>query len=150
MNGITLLRFVYIFALVNVTSIVASQRVLEYYIPEGYSGWVSIIYNIESAQPIERKNGKISETYIILIPEAGILMTSSNLSDIGIHRTRYYWYSDDTTTQFRERVVSANEGEVKVRIYCESGNSAQQKFYVFDRLVSLNDPATQRTCETRP
>jgi hypothetical protein len=53
------------------------RATMQYYLPEGFSGWVSVTYRIPDAPPLEKKDGK----YQVFIPEDGILETSTALHD---------------------------------------------------------------------
>jgi hypothetical protein len=47
----------------------------QYYLPEGFHGWVTIRFEREGSPPLEKKDG----AYQVYIPESGILETSSEL-----------------------------------------------------------------------
>ena len=57
-------------------------------IPEGYTGWVRIEFEVQGAPPLPTEGGE----YILKIPPGGILQTSS-AEQYGWAKDRYYYYS---------------------------------------------------------
>ncbi len=57
-------------------------------IPEGYTGWVRIEFEVQDAPPLAKEDGE----YIVKIPPGGVLRTSS-AEEYGWARDHYYYYS---------------------------------------------------------
>lgn len=61
----------------------------DYYFPAGYSGWVSIKYQVPGAPPLEQADGR----WQLHLPDSGYLVTSTPL-ETGWGRDRYFFASD--------------------------------------------------------
>ncbi len=57
-----------------------------YYIPEGYTGWVTVKYEKEGQPPLKEVDG----TWELRIPASGVLETSSSLGS-GWARDEFFW-----------------------------------------------------------
>jgi len=66
----------------------ASRRSLRFLIPEGYSGWVRVEFEISGAPALTSEGGQT----VVKIPPTGRLMTSSP-EQYGWARDSYYFYS---------------------------------------------------------
>lgn len=67
----------------------APPRSLHFFIPEGYSGWVRVEFEIPGAQTLPSEAGHT----VLKIPASGMLRTSSP-EEYGWARDNYYFYSD--------------------------------------------------------
>lgn len=75
-----------------------------YYIPEGYSGWVTIKYEKPDAPALPVEDG----TQILRIPRSGILETSSEL-DEGWSRDEHYWYGPNGESLIPKNIENGTE-----------------------------------------
>lgn len=67
----------------------APPRSLHLFIPEGYSGWVRVEFEIQGEAPLPSEAGHT----VLKIPASGVLKTSSP-EEYGWARDYYYFYSD--------------------------------------------------------
>ena len=67
------------------------RRPSRYLIPEGYVGWVKIIFKVPAAPALPVENGH----YLIRFPSTGVLQTSSDIEYGVTSKDDYYYYSDD-------------------------------------------------------
>lgn len=103
-----------------------------YYIPKGYSGWVTIKYEKPGAPPLPEKDGALE----YWIPSNGILETSSKLVE-GWSRDEHYWYGSST-----ELIPKAEgEGEDRKR-YIHDGKETEQ---VVDSIIKYLPSQTDTT-----
>jgi uncharacterized protein DUF6843 len=63
-------------------------------VPDGYVGWIQIIYNVPDAPELSKENG----SYIIKLPPSGRLKTSSRV-EYGWARDEFYSYSGTRRTR---------------------------------------------------
>lgn len=75
-----------------------------YYIPEGFSGWVTIRYEKPDAPALEEKDGVL----MIWVPENGIVETSSKLVN-GWARDEHFWYGDGQVVSIPKAVGEGND-----------------------------------------
>jgi hypothetical protein len=83
---IILLSFVNTAALLGGYILWKKQPNRDFYLPEGYAGWVRIRYSTPGAPPLEVKEGVLQ----LHVPESGLLETSTVLR-MGWRRDRYFW-----------------------------------------------------------
>ena len=76
----------------------------QYYIPQNFSGWVTIKYEKPNAPALEEKNGYLQ----VIIPENGIVETSSKLES-GWSRDEHYWMIDAKTTLIPKSIGEAED-----------------------------------------
>lgn len=100
---------------------VRSSRFL---IPENYTGWVRIEFDVQGAPPLPKEGGE----YVITIPPDGILRTSSP-EQYGWAHDRYYYYSG----QAMRSLSDSGEGAlIWGKLNGEaSGKSGQRKYEEF-------------------
>jgi len=67
----------------------SSQRSSRFLIPEGYTGWIRIEYEVQGAPPLPLEGGQ----YVLKIPTDRVLRTSS-AEQYGWAKDHYYYYSD--------------------------------------------------------
>jgi hypothetical protein len=101
-----------------------STRSSRFLIPEGYTGWVRIEFEVQGAPPLPMEGGE----YIIKIPANGVLHTSS-AEQYGWARDRYYYYSGPST----HSLPDSGEGDlIWGKLNGEtSGTSGKQKYEEF-------------------
>lgn len=75
--GITFFAYVYF----------TKRLARHYFIPKGYSGWVTVKFEKKDAPPLPEKDG----AYQLYIPESGVLETSTDL-EYGWARDEHYWW----------------------------------------------------------
>jgi hypothetical protein len=66
----------------------SSLRASRFLIPEGYTGWVRVEFEVRGAPPLSTVGGE----YVLRIPADGILRTSSS-EQYGWARDHYYYHS---------------------------------------------------------
>ena len=66
----------------------SSRRSSQFLIPEGYTGWVRVEFQVQGAPPLPMEAGG----YILKVPDSGVLRTSSP-EQYGWAKDRYYYYS---------------------------------------------------------
>ncbi|MGB6404296.1 MAG: hypothetical protein WA899_14445 [Candidatus Sulfotelmatobacter sp.] len=66
----------------------ATHRSSRFLIPEGYTGWVRIEFEVQGAPPLPMEGGQ----YVLKIPSGGVLRTSS-AEQYGWAKDHYYYYS---------------------------------------------------------
>ncbi len=67
------------------------ERTVRFLIPENYTGWVRVDFEITDAPPLPVEDGQT----VLRIPPSGKLTTSSP-EQFGIEKDRYFSYSGDT------------------------------------------------------
>src|SRR5579863_2671002 len=70
----------------------SQQRSSRFLIPEGYTGWIRIEFEVPGAAPLPVEGGQ----YIVKIPSTGMLQTSSP-EQYGWADDHYYYYSAQNT-----------------------------------------------------
>ena len=66
----------------------STPRSSRFLIPEGYTGWVRIEFEVQGAPPLPMEGGQ----YVLKIPSDGLLRTSS-AEQYGWAKDHYYYYS---------------------------------------------------------
>lgn len=66
----------------------STHRSSRFLIPEGYTGWVRIEFEVQSAPTLPMEGGQ----YVLKIPSGGVLRTSS-AEQYGWAKDHYYYYS---------------------------------------------------------
>lgn len=67
------------------------ERTMRFLIPENYTGWVRVDFEVAGASPLAIEDGHT----VLRIPPSGKLTTSSP-EQFGIEKDRYFFYSGDT------------------------------------------------------
>ena len=97
------------------------SRSARFLIPEGYTGWVRVEFDVQGAAPLPEEGGD----YVLKIPSAGILQTSSP-EQYGWARDRYYYYS----VQGQRSIPDSGQGElIWGKINGEEVSSAGKRKY---------------------
>lgn len=140
---------------VNYSGKKAKQTIVAYYIPSGYTGWVTIKYNIKDAPPIPFKPKGIGGTFKVALPESGILETSSPLY-LQRHLTKYYRYDKQGERLFQNGAYNGLQSGKKIdKSWISSGtyNEDYLQFYVFKKPESVwkqpSEPATNESEKNR-
>lgn len=84
----------------------------DYYLPEGYEGWVTIRYRVPGADPLPVKDGRLQ----FAISDSGYLETSDELV-VGWRRDHYHWRGDDGTTWEFPASVQLENGDYGLQIH---------------------------------
>jgi hypothetical protein len=66
----------------------STHRSSRFLIPEGYTGWIRIEFEVQGAPPLPMEGGQ----YVLKIPSDGVLRTSST-EQYGWAKDQYYYYS---------------------------------------------------------
>jgi uncharacterized protein DUF6843 len=66
----------------------STHRSSRFLIPEGYTGWIRIEFEVQGAPPLPMEGGQ----YVLKIPSDGVLRTSS-AEQYGWAKDQYYYYS---------------------------------------------------------
>jgi len=72
----------------HISALNSTRRSSRFMIPEGYTGWVRIEFEVRGAPTLPMEGGQ----YVIKIPSDGVLRTSS-AEQYGWVKDRYYYYS---------------------------------------------------------
>ena len=90
-------------------------------IPEGYTGWVRIEFEVQDAPPLAMENGE----YVLKIPPGGVLRTSS-AEQYGWAKDHYYYYSAQAARPLPD---SGSAALIWGKVNGEgSGTSGKQKY----------------------
>jgi|SRR5579863_1117958 len=109
---------------VGVSARHSTQRTSRFLIPEGYTGWVRVEFEVQGAPPLPMEAGN----YVFTIPADGVLRTSSP-EQYGWARDRYYSYSAQGT---RPLTDSGSDRIIWGKINGEeSGVSGKRKYEEF-------------------
>ncbi len=101
-----------------------SLRSSRFLIPDGYTGWIRIEFEVQGAPPLPVDHGE----YTIKIPAEGVLRTSS-AEQYGWARDRYYYYSGQS---MRPLPDSGDSALIWGKLNGEaSGTSGKQKYEEF-------------------
>ncbi|MFZ0293492.1 MAG: hypothetical protein WAL52_07790 [Candidatus Sulfotelmatobacter sp.] len=103
-----------------------SLRSSRFLIPEGYTGWVRVEFEVPGAPPLPMDHGE----YTIEIPSGGILRTSS-AEQYGWARDRYYYYSGQNARSLSDSGESAMIwGKLNGEAAGVSGKQKYEEFFV--------------------
>jgi|GEM_PF-5467359 len=144
----SVLHLVSLVADMNVAATDAQAMVHEYYIPEGYHGWV-IIEHDPTASPLSHEFEEGKSTYQHHIPTNGILKTSSPVKSPVGFMARYHFYDPSfimVREGFQPNYLVNNEH--MVRVGCEHGDDDYYAFYVFDKAYPANSDEVEDTCDS--
>jgi hypothetical protein len=112
-----------LFAWVSVSARKSAEHSLRFLIPENYTGWVRIEFEIPGAPPLPVENGQT----VIRIPPSGVLRTSS--PELGLAKDYYFLVS---STGVRPIPKSGSGRMIWGKIRGEeSGPSAKRKYEDF-------------------
>lgn len=103
-----------------------SLRSSRFLIPEGYTGWIRIEFEVQGAPPLPIDHGE----YTITIPADGVLLTSS-VEQYGWARDRYYYYSGQNMRSLPDSGESAMIwGKLNGEAASTSGKQKYEEFFV--------------------
>ena len=74
--------------LLGMGTVNSTHRSSRFLIPEGYTGWIRIEFEVQGAPPLPMEGGQ----YVLRIPSEGVLRTSS-AEQYGWAKNSYYYYS---------------------------------------------------------
>ena len=74
--------------LLGMGTVNSTHRSSRFLIPEGYTGWIRIEFEVQGAPPLRMEGGQ----YVLRIPSEGVLRTSS-AEQYGWAKNSYYYYS---------------------------------------------------------
>ncbi|MBX7242997.1 MAG: hypothetical protein K1X92_14740 [Bacteroidia bacterium] len=94
----------------------------DFYIPEGFTGWVTIRYDIPGIPPLPEKEGALQ----LVIPKNGILNTSTAFED-GWSRDRFFRYDSLNKSIEIPRHLSQNNQTLKWIHWYESHIRSHQQ-----------------------
>ena len=110
----------------NVASIhprYSAPRSFHFLIPEGYTGWVRVEFEVPGAPPLPKESGHT----LVKIPPSGVLKTSSS-EQYGLAKDDYAFYSNDTERPLPD---SGPEKRVWGKITGELQGPSKQKYEQF-------------------
>jgi hypothetical protein len=103
-----------------------ASRSLRFFIPEGYSGWVRVEFEISGAPPLLSEAGQT----VLKIPASGVLRTSSP-EQYGWAKDYYYFYSSTGSRPFPDsgpgRLIW---GKINGEASGSSGKRTYEEFFV--------------------
>ncbi len=150
-NSIGVLILVVYITAINYNDFKSSKTIYEYYLPKGYTGWVFIKENSNGAPPIKTIKNSIGGRYIIIIPSSGRIETSSSFNKT--HHTKYFWYNEKDTVEFKAESGIWADSTYKSIIHCSGysgleNNEGYNHFYVADKPRDPQDTVIIKSCET--
>lgn len=89
-GALTLVFFIAVIALLNKAPAGPQERSLRFLIPEGYTGWVRVEFEVAGAPPLPVESGQT----VAKLPPTGVLSTSSP-EQYGWAEDTYYFYSQN-------------------------------------------------------
>jgi hypothetical protein len=103
-----------------------SLRSSRFLIPDGYTGWIRIEFEVRGAPPLPIDHGE----YTITIPADGVLRTSS-VEQYGWARDRYYYHSGQNMRSLPDSGASAMIwGKLNGEAAGTSGKQKYEEFFV--------------------
>jgi hypothetical protein len=103
-----------------------SLRSSRFLIPDGYTGWVRVEFEVQGAPPLPIDHGE----YTIRIPADGVLRTSS-AEQYGWAHDRYYYYSGQSMPSLPDSGASAMIwGKLNGETAGASGKRKYEEFFV--------------------
>ncbi len=94
----------------------------DFYIPEGFSGWITIRYDVPNAKALTEKEG----AFQIFIPKDGNLITSTHFED-GWSKDRFFRYDSAKKITEIPRHLTQNNETLKWIHWYESHIRSHQK-----------------------
>ena len=103
-----------------------SLRSSRFLIPDGYTGWVRVEFEVQGAPPLPIDHGE----YTIKLPAEGVLRTSST-EQYGWAHDRYYYYSGQNMRSLPDSGASAMIwGKLNGETTGASGKEKYEEFFV--------------------
>src|SRR5580704_8438072 len=99
----------------------SSLRSSQFLIPEGYTGWIRVEFEVQGSPPLPMEGGG----YILRIPDDGVLRTSST-EQFGWAKDHYYYYSAQGKRSLPD---SGEAGLIWGRINGEASGAAGKRKY---------------------
>jgi hypothetical protein len=99
----------------------AGLRSSQFLIPERYTGWIRVEFEVQGAPPLPMEGG----SYILRIPDDGVLRTSST-EQFGWAQDHYYYYSAQGKRSLPD---SGEAGLIWGRINGEASGAAGKRKY---------------------
>ena len=104
----------------------SSLRSSRFLIPEGYTGWIRVEFEVQGAPPLSTEGGE----YVVRIPADGILRTSSP-EQYGWARDHYYYYSAEGVHPIPDSVEAALIwGRINGEASGAAGKRKYEEFFV--------------------
>jgi hypothetical protein len=104
----------------------STHRSSRFLIPEGYTGWIRIEFEVQGAPPLPIEN----DQYVLKIPANGMLRTSSP-EQYGWANDHYYYYSAETVRAIPDSGQSAMIwGKINGEASGSSGKRKYEEFFV--------------------
>ncbi|MFZ0417627.1 MAG: hypothetical protein WAM04_05960 [Candidatus Sulfotelmatobacter sp.] len=97
-------------------------RSSRFLIPEGYTGWIRIEFEVQGAAPLPMDGGE----YVLRIPADGVLRTSS-AEQYGWAQDHYYYYSAQGTRSLPDSLIW---GKINGEASGASGKRKYEEFFV--------------------
>jgi len=125
---------------------VKPRRATVFLLPEHYTGWVRVEYSVAGEQPLPLEDGH----YVIVVPSAGFLRTSSPFEE-GYADDRYYTDVSGKRTEMKEAdQPDASIGDIRARRTVVIGKPGEKQrmfgaFFVGSQseyLAAPKDPAS--------
>jgi hypothetical protein len=102
------------------------HRASRFLIPEGYTGWIRVDFEVRGAPPLPMEDGQ----YILKIPPGGELRTSS-AEQYGWAEDHYYYYSAQGVRSLPEsNQAELIWGKINGKESAASGNRKYEEFFV--------------------
>lgn len=116
----------------------AKATIVAYYIPEKYTGWITVKFNVKKSPAVPFIKKGEGGIYKIVVPENGVVSTSSALYE-GKHLTKYYRYGKKGVTLFHEGAfgIKPVDAPQETNVWINGGmyNESRLQFYVFQKPV---------------
>lgn len=146
LSALAIGRLLWVVFAVNPMATEAGNLVFEYQIPEDYSGWVVIEYDVFGAEPLYLKDQSQMSAYVHTIPADGMLRTSTELPyERENYMARYRFYTPDHARPAFDATYMEGEHRM-VRVGCEQQKGNLVAFYVFDQAYADDSDMVQQTC----
>ena len=150
-NVLAILVFFVFGGIMGVAELRSSNTYCEYYLPKEFNGWVLIKYGKQNSPPLKiYKNGLFEQRFQMIIPADGRLVTSTPLYE-DWHRTRYFFYDEKDTTEFKPETGMWGEQDYRSHLHCEGTNDKMEhQFYFSSSGFSHGDSSINRICDEGP
>jgi hypothetical protein len=113
-----------------------THRSSRFLIPDGYTGWVRVEFEVKDAQPLPMEDGQ----YILKIPADGALRTSSP-EQYGLADDHFYYYSAQSVRPIPDSGQSALIwGKLNGEASGASGTRKYEEFFVGTRQQFKDQP----------